>query len=216
METSEEKRSNLSVVSALIWLAAIFLLTAFGLRLFTAAGEEKTIHQYSKENIGQYVTLIGDSISKASIAELEEALPGADIEAVNGITFSEYRDGVGDGGFARLQRHAMRKVVAFLLGTNGGATNLEVSDLVSYVGPERELILMTSYRETADMSAWNAPIYLYENKSDNVHVLDWYIVNVGDPDRLLKADHVHPNEEGRQYFAKMVRHLVLDALELSD
>ena len=135
---------------------------------------------------------------------------------MNGIAFSKYRDGIGEGGFARLKKHAMRKVVVFLLGTNGGVTNLEVSDLVSYVGPEREIILMTSYRETADMAAWNAPIYLYDNKYDNVHVLDWNIVNTGDPDRLLKPDHVHPNAEGRQYFAHMVRKLVLEALELSD
>ncbi len=216
MVKNQNKQDGFSVYSAIVWLAGVLVVMLFSFMLLSIVSDKKVNYKYDTDNIGRHVTLIGDSISSMSKDEILEELPGIDFEAVRGIKFSEYREGVGEGGLTRLKRHAMRDVIVFLLGSNGGVNSSELNDLIDYVGPKRKIILMTTYRETADMQKWNQRVYKYFNSEDNIYLIDWYIINLGNADRYLLNDRVHPNKEGRAYFAKMIKQTVLEALELSE
>ena len=215
MSKEKARAEDRTVLVLLFWFIAVFFVLFSGIYLFSAC-KDKTIKKYDANQLGRYVTLIGDSISVYAANELKRALPGVDFEAKSGIKFSAYRRGFGEGGMTRLKQHAMRDVVVFLLGTNGGITDEEINELYTYVGPKHKIILMTTYRDNIDLADWNASIYKAQRERKNTYLLDWSMINYGDPDRYLIPDHVHPNQEGCVYLAEQVRKLVLEALEINE
>ncbi len=216
MTKKSKEQGDITVASAVVWLAGVMVAMLLGFNTFSLVEDTKVERKYDLENIGHHITLIGDSISVHAEKELKEQLPGVDFEAKSGIKFSEYREKFGEGGLTRLKKHAMRDVVVFLLGTNGSVSAKEINELRDYVGSKRQIILMTAYRDHEDMNKWNEVVYRYRNSYDNIHLVDWYIINFSNPDRYLLKDHVHPNADGCRYFASMVRQTVLEALEISE
>lgn len=199
-----------------VWLLAVLFVLPMIFKSNSIIQDTVAKNKYDVEQIGNYVTLIGDSISHQSQQELREALPGVDIEAVGGIYFYDYSK-FGDGGFVRLKKHAMRDVVAFLLGSNEGVTREWLDELYEYVGTNRKLILMTIYRGDRfnDAQGWNALIADFAQNHENVYLMDWFSENVNNVDKYLIFDHLHPNQAGREHFAHMVRRTVLKALDLT-
>ena len=215
---STKKQQTFIGATVIVWVLVIIFMLVVGLKSNSVVKESVVRAEYDVEHVGDYVTLIGDSISYMSEDEIKKALPGVDIEAVSGIKFVGTRGRFGIGGFERLKNHAMRDVVVFMLGSNGGMTTKDIDDLYEYVGTNRKLILMTNYvgTELQNSKTWNATIMRFAQKYDNVSVMDWYIVNVSDPSIYLIADKLHPNEDGKKYFAQLIRQSVLQALDLSE
>ena len=212
-----KKRSLVPAIIA-VWVVAILFAVPMIFKSNTIIKDATTKKEYDVEQIGNYVTLIGDSISHQSQKELREALPGVDLEAVGGIRFYEHSKYFGDGGYVRLKRHAMRDVVAYLLGSNGGVTQEWIDEVYNYVGTKRKLIFMTVYRggRYNDTLKWNELITEFAENHDNVYLMDWFSENVDDVEKYLINDRLHPNQAGREHFAAMVRQTVLKALDLNE
>lgn len=209
-----KKSQNCKIVA--VWIIAIVFVMPMFFKTNSIIRDVAAKKEYHIEQIGNYVTLIGDSISEQSQAELRDILPGVDLEAVGGIRFYD-RNEFGDGGYARLKKHAMRDLVAFLLGSNGGVTEEQLEEVYNYVGPKRKLILMTVYRGNMydKTLIWNDRITNFAKRHDNIYLMDWFSENVNDEKKYLIRDRLHPNEMGRKHFAEMVRKTAIKALDLT-
>lgn len=200
-----------------VFLISIYLALSFGLSVnaFVKMTEYQTT--YNAEQLGKYVTLIGDSISYMSQEELRDALPGVDLEAVGGIQFANYSDWAGESGMVRIKKHALREVVVFLLGSNEGVTTEELKAFYDYVGEGHKIVLMTIYRghRPDDMARWNDNIKRFVAEHENVYLMDWYSENADNPSRYLLQDMLHPVKSGQLRFAELVRQSVLQALDIS-
>ena len=214
--TAKTKKRCFAPAIIAVWVVAIIFALPVMFKSNSIIKDTVAKKEYDTEQIGNYVTLIGDSISYQSQQELREALPGVDLEAVGGIRFYEHCK-YGDGGFVRLKRHAMRDVVAYLLGSNAGVTQEWLDEVYDYVGTKRKLIFMTIYRggRYDDTLEWNSLITDFATSHDSVYLMDWFAENDGDVEKYLISDRLHPNQAGREHFAAMVRQTVLKALDLA-
>lgn len=208
-------RSIIPIVAA--FFVSICLALLFGLSVNAIVKTAKYQTTYNVEQVGKYVTLIGDSISYMSQEELRDALPGVDLEAVGGIQFANYSDWAGESGMVRIKKHALREVVVFLLGSNEGVTTEELKAFHDYVGEGHKIVLMTIYRghRPDDMARWNDNIKSFVAEHENVYLMDWYSENADNPSRYLLQDMLHPVKSGELRFAELVRQSVLQALDIS-
>ena len=209
-------RSIIPIVA--VFFVSIYLALSFGLSVNAIVKTTKYQTTYNVEQVGKYVTLIGDSISYMSQEELRDALPGVDLEAVGGIQFANYSEWAGESGMVRIKKHALREVVVFLLGSNEGVTTEELKAFYDYVGEGHKIVLMTIYRghRPDDMARWNDNIKSFAAEHENVYLMDWYSENADNPSRYLLQDMLHPVESGQLRFAELVRQSVLQALDISE
>ena len=208
-------RSIIPIVA--VFFVSIYLALSFGLSVNAIVKTTKYQTTYNVEQVGKYVTLIGDSISYMSQEELGDALPGVDLEAVGGIQFANYSEWAGESGMVRIKKHALREVVVFLLGSNEGVTTEELKAFYDYVGEGHKIVLMTIYRghRPDDMARWNDNIKSFAAEHENVYLMDWYSENADNPSRYLLQDMLHPVKSGELRFAELVRQSVLQALDIS-
>lgn len=209
-------RSIIPIVA--VFFVSIYLALSFGLSVNAIVKTTKYQTTYNVEQVGKYVTLIGDSISYMSQEELRDALPGVDLEAVGGIQFANYSEWAGESGMVRIKKHALREVVVFLLGSNEGVTTEELKAFYDYVGEGHKIVLMTIYRghRPDDMARWNDNIKRFVAEHENIYLMDWYGENADNPSRYLLQDMLHPVESGQLRFAELVRQSVLQALDISE
>ena len=202
------KRTIVPIIVA--FLISIYLALSFGLSVNAIVKTTKYQTTYNAEQVGKYVTLIGDSISYMSQEELRDALPGVDLEVKGGIQFARYSEWAGESGMARIKKHALREVVVFLLGSNEGVTTEELKAFYDF--------LMTIYRghRPDDMARWNDNIKSFAAEHENVYLMDWYSENADNPSRYLLQDMLHPVKSGELRFAELVRQSVLQALDISE
>ena len=208
-------RSIIPIVA--VFFVSIYLALSFGLSVNAIVKTTKYQTTYNVEQVGKYVTLIGDSISYMSQEELGDALPGVDLEAVGGIQFANYSEWAGESGMVRIKKHALREVVVFLLGSNEGVTTEELKAFYDYVGEGHKIVLMTIYRghRPDDMARWNDNIKSFAAEHENVYLMDWYSENADNPSRYLLQDMLHPVKSGELRFAELVRQSVSQALDIS-
>lgn len=208
-------RSIIPIVA--VFFVSICLALSFGLSVNVIVKTTKYQNNYNAEQVGKYVTLIGDSISYMSQEELRDALPGVDLEVKSGMQFARYSKWAGESGTVRIKKHALREVVVFLLGSNEGVTTEELKAFHDYVGEGHKIVLMTIYRghRPDDMARWNDNIKSFAAEHENVYLMDWYSENADSPSRYLLQDMLHPVKSGELRFAELVRQSVLQALDIS-
>lgn len=209
-------RSIIPIVA--VFFVSIFLALSFGLSVNAIVKTTKYQTTYNAEQVGKYVTLIGDSISYMSQEELRDALPGVDLEVKGGMQFARYSEWAGESGMVRIKKHALREVVVFLLGSNEGVTTEELKAFYDYVGEGHKIVLMTIYRghRPDDMARWNDNIKSFVAEHENIYLMDWYSENADNPSRYLLQDMLHPVKSGELRFAELVRQSVLQALDISE
>ena len=82
------KRTIVPIIA--VFIISIYLALSFGLSVNAIVKTTKYQTTYNAEQVGKYVTLIGDSISYMSQEELRDALPGVDLEVKGGMQFARY------------------------------------------------------------------------------------------------------------------------------
>lgn len=151
---------------------------------------------------GQEVTIIGDSVTLASAGPLSQSLPGAAVDAA--VSRSVYV------GLPTLQavdaRVGARPCVVMALATNGPIETGQLEEILSYLGPERGLVLVTGHGPAR--STWidqaNGSIQAFaQAHPDRVVVADWAGA-VSDRSDLLVDDQIHPGPQGAELYAELV------------
>lgn len=169
---------------------------------------------------GSDVTIIGDSITFASLSELQSQLPQADISAEVGRTFEtgikiagdpksensyNFKSTYEDNGQLK---DSLRKNVVFALGSNSKLTNEIIQEAISTIGSNKNIYFITNY--TSPDGSYSSNISNYEENnalfnsisSPNVTIIDWAkSVQSGN---FLSSDGLHPNSEGQKLFAELI------------
>ena len=149
---------------------------------------------------GSQVTAVGDSVLLASAAALEAALPGVYIDAKvdrqmpTGLTLVRSLAATG----------RLRHVVVVSLGTNGAVTARQLRQLQRAAGPDRELVLVSTFGPQAWEHAVNTVLAAAARHGQHTELANWYAAIAARP-ALLWPDGIHPRPAGARIYARVVR-----------
>ncbi len=156
---------------------------------------------------GAQVTIIGDSITERSRAQLEQKLPGIDIHAQ---VSKQFYTGTSEnpGGITILRdlvnNGSLRQTLVYALGTNGDFTSEQAQEVVDLAGSSRKVIFVNNWSTSNDYTTNNNVLIKMRNDNRNVSVVDWKTAIESQPETYLDSDGIHPNPEGQQLFAQLV------------
>ncbi len=169
----------------------------------------------SSSSNGGNVTIIGDSITVGSEAEIKKLLPQADIYAQMSKQF--YEGGSDNPGGITILRelvenNSLRNVLIYALGTNSsGITEAQVDEVVRLAGGSKKIVFVTNYKVDNEYIGNNNNFSRAKNNNSNVAIADWKAAVEGQPSEYLGSDGVHPNSEGQKLFASIISNTINDA-----
>ena len=156
---------------------------------------------------GGEVVVVGDSVTIAAAPSLEADLPGVAVNAE--VSRSVY---AALPALQAMDAGGARPCVVIALATNGSVETDQLDAILSYLGPDRGLVLVTAHgpARTTWIPPANETIRAFARAHpDQVAVADWDAAVVARPDLLLD-DQVHPVPEGGELYAQTVTDAVAD------
>jgi peptidoglycan/LPS O-acetylase OafA/YrhL len=145
---------------------------------------------------GNEILAIGDSVLLASAPALQERFPGIAIDAAVSRQMTEAP--------RLLREHAeasgLRPVVILALGTNGPISTATLDEVREILGPERELVLVTTQAPRGWTAAVNASLIDFAARYPTVELSDWQAAIQPRLD-LLAGDQIHPGPTGAIVYA---------------
>ena len=150
---------------------------------------------------GGEVVVVGDSVTIAAAPSLEADLPGVAVNAE--VSRSVY---AALPALQAMDAGGARPCVVIALATNGSVETDQLDAILSYLGPDRRLVLVTAYgpARTTWIPPANDTIRAFARAHpDQVAVADWDAAVAARPD-LLVDDQVHPVPEGGALYAQTV------------
>jgi peptidoglycan/LPS O-acetylase OafA/YrhL len=156
---------------------------------------------------GRNVTAIGDSVMLASATALRSALPGLYLDARVGRQMSAGVTAVRQLG----RRPGLRPVVVVGLGTNGAITIQQLSALRAIAGPDRMVVLVSTYVPRPWQDEVNRVLALAARRYPDVVLANWYAA-IRNRTSLLWPDGVHPRPQGGVLYARVVKAAVRTAI----
>ena len=176
---------------------------------------------------GDKMTWIGDSLSESVLDKIEETFPGVDTKEkiYDGTTYrlvrySKFVDHESetlknDGNYSGLttarqlvDHKEMREYLVFPLGTNGSITAQNIEDLISIVGENVNILLVTNYGLHSDYTANNDAIKKAAEEKENVAYADWYEIAKSDPSGYIDDSDglgVHLSDSGKEQFINVIK-----------
>lgn len=156
---------------------------------------------------GGEVVVVGDSVTIAAAPSLEADLPGVAVNAE--VSRSVY---AALPALQAMDAGGARPCVVIALATNGSVETDQLDAILSYLGPDRGLVLVTAHgpARTTWIPPANETIRAFARAHpDQVAVADWDAAVGARPDLLLD-DQVHPVPEGGELYAQTVTDAVAD------
>ena len=156
---------------------------------------------------GGEVVVVGDSVTIAAAPSLEADLPGVAVNAE--VSRSVY---AALPALQAMDAGGARPCVVIALATNGSVETDQLDAILSYLGPDRGLVLVTAHgpARTTWIPPANETIRAFARAHpDQVAVADWDAAVAARPDLLLD-DQVHPVPEGGELYAQTVTDAVAD------
>lgn len=175
-----------------------------------SASEESGPQAYEPRPGGQDVSLVGDSVSLASVGALREKLSGIAVDAKVSRSVAEGIDLLD----AQRRNGSLRRIVVVSLSTNSAITQEDLHRLtdIAESGSVRQLVLVTG-QAPPDL-AWVAQSNAVEREAaahqPRIVIADWARATDGKPE-LLVSDGVHPQPEGQRLYAQTVADAVATA-----
>ncbi|MBV7364249.1 acyltransferase [Actinomycetaceae bacterium TAE3-ERU4] len=149
---------------------------------------------------GEEITALGDSLIFTSKPGLEEKFPGI---AVYAKSNDQWKHAFGLAKQAE-KDGKLRRAVVIDFGTNAGLNDPQiVQDLIKFLGPQRQIILVNNYSRSSFNDETNQKLQQIANGHTNVELADWYKYASNKPE-ILQADRIHPNTKGMKYMAEAI------------
>jgi hypothetical protein len=169
--------------------------------LQTAAGAKKGAAGHAAAAIsGKDITAVGDSVMLAVAYPLEQAFPGISVDAV----VSRHTD----EGLSELRRLAangkLRPVLIVGLGTNGGVSSDQVSQLMTIVGNKRTVVLVNTFVPLPYEQSTNSVLAAAPHTYRNVVLANWDQAISGHTS-MLRPDGIHPLPPGARVYVSMIK-----------
>lgn len=156
---------------------------------------------------GDQVTIIGDSVTLASVPGLKKALPGIAVNA-------ETSRGVREAPQIMKELAAkdkLRPYVVIALATNAVVTQKDIDAVVAEAG-DRPVIFVTGHGQRSWITQANKAIKKAAKENPQVTLADWDKVIKDHPGELAR-DGIHPGEKAGARFAKEIVRALTQASE---
>ena len=148
---------------------------------------------------GRQVDAVGDSVMLASATALSSAMPGVYIDAAVSRQMQaglEVLQGLAASG-------ELRQIVVVGLGTNGVVTAAQLRDVRRIIGPDRDLVLVSTFGPQSWEHQVNKALAAAARRGTHTEVADWDDA-IADRTSLLWPDGVHPQPSGAKLYARVV------------
>ncbi|GAA4025296.1 hypothetical protein GCM10023063_02070 [Arthrobacter methylotrophus] len=154
------------------------------------------------------VTMLGDSVTLAAADALAQALPKADIQADVGRQFRDLPDGL-----SQLKKEGkLGDIVVVALGANGSPSSTVWSAVLSTLGDDHKLVLVTPHGNKDWIPDSIASIrQVAEKHPGRVVLADWDAAASSVSD--FAKDGIHPGPKGAQVFARTVSEAIQKAAQ---
>ena len=146
-----------------------------------------------------HVLAIGDSVMLGAKQALLNAIPGIGVDAVKSRQFGEAVHIISVYGAAL----AVPPVVVIHLGTNGRATDGAIDQIMTLLGPQRQVYFVTARVPRVWEAEVNDALHRAAQRFKNVHVLDWHNY-AGCHDDWFVNDGFHLQPPGRVAYANFI------------
>ncbi|KQV26142.1 acyltransferase family protein [Yonghaparkia sp. Root332] len=146
---------------------------------------------------GEDVLAIGDSVMLASAPALTERFPGIAIDAAVSRQMRQAPEILR--GLA--ERGELRPVVVVALGTNGPIEAETLDEVRNIIGPQRELVLVTTQAPRSWTDGVNSTLTAFAERYRAVELSDWRAAIQPRLD-LLAGDQIHPGPTGGEVYAE--------------
>lgn len=163
---------------------------------------------------GSGVTMVGDSITYQSKAEIEQAMPGIVVYSEGSKHFAWGNDGYGtseqggDSGLKILKDNesTLGGVVVVALGTNDDPDKQTFGEWIdkamTHIGSNKKAVFVT----VTNRDSHNAAMREAKSRHSNIYIADWKAK------AELQPNDVHPTVHGRKVFADVIAEVVNDLL----
>lgn len=149
--------------------------------------------------LGQKVTVIGDSVMVGTEAGLKELLPGILVDAEVGRQMYQAPEII-----QRLSSQGqLREYVVVELGTNGPFTDEQLIKVLNLLGPNKRIILINTRVPRSWEGQVNQTLAKVAAYYPNVKLVDWYAASSGH-DEYFYNDGVHLNPDGIKAYASVI------------
>ena len=147
---------------------------------------------------GDEITIIGDSVTLAAGAALDEKFPGSYVDAEESrsirvvSSIATMLDVEGE----------LRDYVVVSLATNGAIRDLDVQDLLDAVGPNRKVVMVTGYGPSEDDWIGESNVMIAAMAADypnQVRVANWAAYAAKNKE-ILAGDGIHPGPEASKVY----------------
>ncbi len=145
---------------------------------------------------GDEILAIGDSVMLASAPALQERYPGIAIDAVVSRQMRQAPELLRSYAAAG----TLRPIVVLALGTNGPIDDATLDEVRSIIGPDRELVLVTTQAPRGWTDGVNAQLVAFAERFRAVELSDWRSAIQPRLD-LLAGDQIHPGRAGGLVYA---------------
>ncbi len=102
------------------------------------------------------------------------------------------------------QGSAVRRGVVLSLGTNGGMDAAQVERVLSLLGPDRMVVILTTHGRFSRIEQDNATLREIAARHPNVAIADWHAALRGTSGNL-QPDGIHATIKGAHLYASLVR-----------
>ena len=149
--------------------------------------------------LGQKVTVIGDSVMVGTEAGLKELLPGILVDAEVGRQMYQAPEII-----QRLSSQGqLREYVVVELGTNGPFTDEQLIKVLNLLGPNKRIILINTRVPRSWEGQVNQTLAKVAAYYPNVKLVDWYAASSGH-DEYFYNDGVHLNPDGIKAYVSVI------------
>jgi len=145
------------------------------------------------------ITTIGDSVMINAEPFLKNHFPNITVDA--NIGRQMYDITVLIEGMK--QDNSLGDFVVIALGTNGAFTSDQLSEVITTIGPDRQIILINTRVPKNWESIVNNRLEDAASKHSNISLLDWYSASSGH-NEYFASDGVHLTKTGAQVYADML------------
>lgn len=156
---------------------------------------------------GEDISLLGDSVSLSSAAELLKQMPGIRIEAEVGNQLWDAADQLEE----MAANDELRPITVVALGTNGATKREDWDRILTTLGEDRLLVVVIPHGPPEWVPGVQQQMTeLSEQHRERVVVADWD--HAAQYVREFAPDKVHPRQNGQQVFAQLIRRTIDERL----
>ncbi len=152
---------------------------------------------------GSEIDAFGDSMMVGAVHALRYYLPKIRVDAKSNRKWNEAPALVGARG------DTLRRAVVLAFGTNAGTDEKAIRSVLSQLGPDRMVVIVTEHGRFARVEADNKKLRAIVAGLPNVRLAEWDAALAGTSGQL-QPDGIHPSLKGSHLYAKVVRQAFAD------